>query len=239
MGVALANLGPAGDVDWMVDVRPGASTLLVAFAGIGPRDRPPTFSFLRAVGELHASAVFVRDPHRAWYHHGVPGLGGSIDAVAARLRRLADAANARRVITLGTSVGGYAAILFGRLIDADLAIAFAPPTFLGASMRFRTRNGRYLREWLALRRSRGFSRRHADLRRVLGEHRSVPLPVHVHYAAGDRIDAAYARRLAGVPGVALRPHAGAGHDLVRRLRANGELAGLLAELAPQPRRATS
>jgi hypothetical protein len=106
-------------------------------------------------------------------------------------------------------------------------------------MRLRTRNGRYLREWLALQLSPRIQRRYVDLRRVLSLPARPPLAVRAHYAAGDRIDAAYAEHLRGVPGVSLLPHPGPGHDLVRRLRDDGELNGLLADVLVTPIRATS
>jgi hypothetical protein len=239
VAASLADLASSVADGYFVSASPDATTLLIAFAGIGPRDRPPTFSFLNAVADLHASKVFVRDPHRAWYHRGVPGLGESIDEVAAALKRIAGASGARRVVTLGTSVGAYAAVLFGRLIDADLVLAFAPPTVIGWRMRIRTRNTRYLREWLALQLSPRMQRQYVDLRRVLAASGKRPVPVSAHYAAGDRIDAAYAEYLRGVPGVSLHPHPGAGHDLARRLRDDGKLPGLLGAVVEPRARKTS
>jgi hypothetical protein len=228
---------PGQSTAYIVEPVAGADTLIVAFAGIGPRDRPPSFSFLNAIGELTASKIFVRDPHRAWYHHGVPGLGDSIDAVASALKDLARASGARRIVTVGTSVGGYAALVFGRLLDAEAVLAFSPPTFLGWSMRLRYRNARYLRDRLRLSLSGRLDHRYTDLRRLLRTPGRSPLAAQAHYAALDRIDAGYARRIRDVAGITLVPHPCAGHDLVRRLRETGELPSLLAGVTGGPGRA--
>jgi hypothetical protein len=219
---------------------PGSDTLLVAFAGIGPHGRPAKFSFLGAVEHLAVSKIFVRDPYRAWYHRGVPGLGGSIDEVAASLRAIAADWGVRRVVMTGTSVGGYASLVFGRLLDADAVLTFVPPTFLGWSMRLRYRNSRYWQDRLRLTLTRRLDRRYADLRRVLDTPDRPPLLADVHYAAGDRIDASYARRLARTPGVTLHPHGvAAGHDIVHRLKTSNELHHLLAALVEGPMRKAS
>ena len=38
---------------------------------------------------------------------------------------------------LGSSAGGYAALLFGRLLEADEVHAFGPQTFISPSLRLR------------------------------------------------------------------------------------------------------
>lgn len=70
---------------------------------------------------------------------------------------------------MGTSAGGYAALLFGYLLEADTAVAFAPQTFISPQERKRygeTRWGKHTRSLIA----RGaLDERRADLAPVLAD----------------------------------------------------------------------
>ena len=119
------------DAPCVVDVARGDASpvVLVSFAGwAGGHAGVTAPEFSRTVEGLPADVVFLRDPRDCAYLDGVPGAGGSIAEVAAWLRDLCARKGARRVVTMGNSTGGWAAILFGLLIGADDVQAFAPKT---------------------------------------------------------------------------------------------------------------
>ncbi|MGI4846672.1 MAG: alpha/beta hydrolase family protein [Janthinobacterium lividum] len=74
--------------------------------------------------------IMLRDRHHAWYQRGVFGLGDSVDAVAAALRPIIATMRPSKIITIGQSMGAYAAVLFGMLLDADKVIAYGPLSYI-------------------------------------------------------------------------------------------------------------
>ncbi len=67
--------------------------------------------------------IFVRDIFKQWYLAGINAEVNSPDKLYEFLHR---ETTGYKVITLGSSAGGYAAVLFGSLLKADHVIAFNP-----------------------------------------------------------------------------------------------------------------
>lgn len=99
--------------------------LIVAFSSLGVDRADKPFEFRGLLKREDCAVLLVRDLATSWYHL-TPGLGQGpnslVDAIAARTR------GHRRVVTVGFSMGGYAALLVGRTIGADAIIALAPQT---------------------------------------------------------------------------------------------------------------
>ncbi|MHB8885588.1 MAG: alpha/beta fold hydrolase [Methylovirgula sp.] len=66
-----------------------------------------------------------------YYQRGIPGVAESIDRAAAWLGRVIAGLDISKVRAIGGSMGGYAALLFGHLVSADLIIAVGPEIMLG------------------------------------------------------------------------------------------------------------
>ncbi len=67
--------------------------------------------------------IFVRDVFKQWYLKGVNKDLDSIEKLAAFLKKETEG---YEVVTIGSSAGGYAAILFGLLLKAHIVMAFNP-----------------------------------------------------------------------------------------------------------------
>lgn len=216
----------------VADLAPDSPVLAVAFGGllVSVGGLPP-FEFFGVLNEAApVKKVFLRDLEQSWYHRGVEGLGGDIAGVEAGLRGIVAEAAPRRLVMLGASAGGYAALLFGRLLGADEVHVFGPQTFIGPGLRLRHLDRRWGKPWRALMLSGRYQPRYGDLYRF---YRRTPSPggrVVVHYGAGERLDDAHARRLGRHPDVELRRYEEGGHFIVRRLRDSGRLQPLLREL---------
>ena len=98
-------------------------TLVVSFTGIGIKTGPVReIEFPRVASQDGANKVaFVIDRRRSWYNR--PGLP---ERIVDALRDLADRLGARRIVTLGNSMGGYGAVFFANRLKAELAIGFVP-----------------------------------------------------------------------------------------------------------------
>lgn len=231
----------AGDAPLAEDFEPAAPVLLVAFGGLkgAPMGLPP-FEFQSLSRAFPVKRMFLRDPAQAWYLRGLPGVAPDLDGVARHLRARVAASGARRVVATGNSMGAWAALLFGALLDVDAVLAFAPQTFLGPVRRWLHRDGRWSGQVREAQRSPTRRPGHLDLRgllrRLAADHGPPRGAAQVHYGLDEPLDALHARRLAGLPGITLQGHATGGHALVRHLRDSGRLLALLGAALELPAR---
>lgn len=65
--------------------------------------------------------IFIRDTHKQWY---LSGINSRIDSPEKLLLFLKHETNGFSVITLGSSAGGYAAVLYGQLLGAEASLSF-------------------------------------------------------------------------------------------------------------------
>lgn len=117
----------------------GKDTLLVVFQAMKDTvekmyAKPYDFyNFLKE--DTLCDKLYIRDPMSWWYQFGVEGVGNSIPEVADFLRE--EMKPYAKVIMVGASMGGFAAILFSRLLNSDICLAFSPQTFIDpASARY-------------------------------------------------------------------------------------------------------
>lgn len=194
--------------------------MLIAFGGIKLGLGMPPFEFFQLARDTPAHKLLFRDVHQAWYHRGLPEVGARIDEITGFIRREIHSAGTRRVAVFGNSMGGYAALLFGALVDAHEVHAFAPQTFLSPWRLLRCGDFRWKRDiWRVY-----FSRdagRHLDLREALKL--STRTQFHIHFSSTNRLDAIHAKHLAGPANVYLRAYAEGGHRVVKALRDDGTL----------------
>lgn len=125
------------DACYLVDQIIPNAPLILAFGFVNWHSSP-RFDFygrtkkLEKLADRPLNRILVRDPFNAWYHRGVPGLGDTVDDIAIKFKGLISAIAPSRVITIGQSMGAYAAIMFGQLLGADQVLAFGPLSFLDA-----------------------------------------------------------------------------------------------------------
>ena len=215
--------------DWrgmIYDLEPDSRRMLITFAAFPGAGVVRPFMFFNMLKEVDVKAAFVRDHVTAWYHRGVQGIGGNIDAVADYLRDFSG--RAEETLTIGASSGGYGAILFGALIGLEVH-AFVPQTFIAPELRRRHRDPRFREQFESL--GADMDMRYADLRPVVEKSESS---VHIYYSAGHRLDTLHAERLGDLDNVTLHPFDWDSHLLMRELYDRGWLAPFLADLARGP-----
>lgn len=109
-------------------VVPGTNKRLVVFHN-ATGAKPHSFNFSKIAASLRCSVIFLNDPARNWYQFGVPGFSASIDETVDRIKDWAEVLGASKIITVGSSMGGYGALLHGTRLDANIC-AFAPEVVL-------------------------------------------------------------------------------------------------------------
>lgn len=108
-----------------------SGTLIVSFAGHAKSlGGIPMFEFgnFMETHFTHVSRHFYVDKHVNSYHQGIQGITNNIDETVNYLKN--EINNYENVIFLGVSSGGYAAILFGSLLNIKYVLAFIPQTIL-------------------------------------------------------------------------------------------------------------
>ena len=92
--------------------------------------RVPPFEFLKTMSTNFADldAHIYIDPSRSWYSEGFQGITSNTDETVEYLKEKIK--DYERVVFMGVSSGGYAAMLFGSLLEADRVVAFVPQTDL-------------------------------------------------------------------------------------------------------------
>lgn len=199
--------------------QPGAP-LLIAFSGFAHALPLPSFEFVGVSRDLGINRIFVRDLTQTWYHAGHGGVSTTIDGTAAYLKRKIQEAAANRVVVVGNSAGGYAATLFGTLLDADVVHAFSPYSMLG--------DKRYVRDQETIEYMyESFSDRYFDLRSVLRSYERTGA-IHLYYDPELTIDSRQTVHLAGLPNVECHALPGRSHELIYLLKESGELRKILS-----------
>lgn len=227
---ALARLGP---VDYPDELKPvirieGARTDLqfLSFAGLNLAMGMPPFEFLRSLSGRDVPGWFIKDFHQSWYQKGLLGLTRSATETRDFLRSLIGEPGGRRLVTVGASSGGYAAIVYGCWLGAERAVAFSPQTLITRRIASQYASIDTPDTLRFLDKSAGI----LNLRMFLQQQAHVP-EITVYYGRDHEQDTKEALHLEGLSNVTLVPVSGVeGHSVTGALRARGELDGILDRL---------
>lgn len=182
-----------------VDRRPHPA-VVVAFSGLAARNR--LYEWTGSFKDVPASFVGVRDPNDDWYQT-------AFHAIGERLARTLDAMNPAKVVCVGGSAGGFAALLYGAALGADRIVAFCPQSACGEAKR-RLGDARWPKFCEP-----------APSRDIAG---AYPRAV-VHYATDDPLDTMHAGRIDAE--TVAWSHGG--HEVPQMLKAAGKLEGVFLE----------
>ena len=175
--------------------RPG-SPAVIAFTGMARGlNELANFEFVKTTAQMPVSKVFVRDPHFCFYHRGIDANCHSIPGLRTQLSLVLEECSPTRLVCLGVSAGGFAALLFGHLLGADKVHAFGPQTvLLPGEFQDHTVETSPLQQ-LSLSEEDDFR----DLRKLLATHNGkTSYNIHI---GRDRCDELHAQALENLPGV--------------------------------------
>ncbi|AQR68918.1 hypothetical protein BZG29_11635 [Janthinobacterium sp. LM6] len=231
--------------DVLVDrIVPGAP-LVIAFGFVSWTTRP-AFDFYGRLRKLeqasgqHLNKILVRDSGNAWYHRRIAGLGSHVDETAQALRELVRRIAPSTVTTLGQSMGAYAAVMYGLLLDVQQIVAFGPLSFLDVQQARLYHELRWLPvmeslaqepppsgyyDLAALCRARATD--DTQLHLVFGTRPDAANP-GASASESVNLDAMHAQRLAAFGRCTLHPYPQSGHAVVQHLIDTKRINGLLA-----------
>ena len=205
---------------------PSSNRLYFIFGGIAAEIGMPPFEFYNASRILNENKIFLRDFTQSWYQNGLPGLGRDVFEIADYLAERIREVNPVDVSFVGNSMGGFAAILFSTLIGSGTAIAFAPQSFISPLGKLRHRDLRWPKQVFKTCFTTLAKRHVWDLKPFLSAMPSAA-KIEIHVSRMDSLDLMHARRLRSVSRTTIHEYEVGGHALVRHLRDEGRLSGIL------------
>jgi hypothetical protein len=192
----------------------------IAFGGISKGLGTPVFEFMRTLSAAGVSSLFVKDPSQGWYQRPIEGLGNTPNEIAINLTELLRKNfPGKRVVAVGNSMGGFAAIAFGCLSGLDRAIAFSPQTFIGPELRQKYRDTRWQTQIDQIPKIH-----FGDLKPIVA-FKNIKIDI---YAGGKTtLDVVHAHHLDGMQNVHIHLLTECGHDASKWLREQGMLDKLI------------
>lgn len=213
----------------VADMGGDSRTLLIAFGGLQGRLAMPAFEFFNSTRGIPVKRVFVRDLRQAWYHRGLSGEEATLMDVVDSLRELIARSEVERLVVIGNSAGGYAALVFGTLLGADTVVCFSPQTVLDLEVWREMKDARWEGELRPLVESKALDTHWTDLRSALPVARSKDTRYMVFFDTRERLDRLHAERLAGIAGVRLYRLGRGGHMVPLWLRKCGALERVMRQ----------
>jgi hypothetical protein len=213
-------------------------TLLIAMSSLQQGRFQPHFEFVKIARALPCKKLFVRDLHQAWYLKGLTGRG-DLASVADEIRRVIAGEEVERLVLVGSSAGGYAALVVGTLLGADAVLAFSPQTVLDLDV-LAGMDHRWDKPLNALAGSGKLDPHWSDLRVALPPIRCADTRYQIYFAEKHVPDRRHAERLLGVDGTTLFRFGLRTHQIAMAMRESGALSQVLrSALFPAPPAAKS
>tara|TARA_Y100000389_G_scaffold196763_1_gene230221 strand:- start:2013 stop:2714 length:702 start_codon:yes stop_codon:yes gene_type:complete len=110
-----------------------SDTLVVSFAGNGLKSygNRPIFTFYTMFKDYpNIDKLFIRDFKCYYYINVLENHTKNLEETVKFIENLTVRRNYKKIIAIGCSSGGFAAILFGHLLKFDKVLAFGPQTVL-------------------------------------------------------------------------------------------------------------
>ena len=202
------------------------SVLIIAFTGGIFTLSLPVYEFFDTTKMLGYSRILLRDQYRQHYHRGIDDQRADFPSLVAYLKEEIARLSPEKVMCIGTSAGGYAAIRAGHELRANYVHAFGPqtgaPSLNDSAPHRRSRR----RLW----QSNGGKRSPAptmDLAEVLRDW-NQKTTYYIHYARSFELDRIRAAHLFRSPGVVSLGYPGDRHQIAIFLAKKGFLGEALA-----------
>lgn len=176
---------------------------------------PLHFNMSFSTRKLDVNRLYLRDNFGMWYHSGLQGVTRDLAETAEFLREHITGCGYSRVVMVGVSSGGYAALVLGAMIGADKIHAFGPPTLLQDGMR-EGRGNKIERSMKALMQRSDIDPELFDVKQALARYPIKPeAEVKLYFDPEFDIDAERCLYLKDVPGISLVECPGSGHQVIK------------------------
>ena len=205
-----------------------SDTLLIIFASNGRgNSKIPSFNFYNLFkGDKSYDKLFLRDIDRNYYLTGLKNSTKDIKSTIELINRLTPINKYRFTLSIGASSGGFAAILYGQLLNLSKAIAFNPQTVISIEKESVVKDYTYTQE--VSKHLRRINLKDNFYQKCLNLKNFQPFTtkVELHYSKFSTVDKNHAKYLKHT-NCSLIEHATSSHLLALELRDLGKLKSIV------------
>jgi len=213
------------------DFSTNSKVLLITFGGIYGGSGIPVFEFFNMASQFSVNKMFIRDLNQAWYQKGIknPDIK-NIDGMVTFLKHKIQESNAQKVVMVGNSAGGFAALLFGNLLNVDVVHSFAPQTFIDRKNRTLHSDTRWFKQISELYNDDSLTEDYFDLYKVFDKNKTnTKTQYHIYYDGNHKLDRIHSERLGKFHNIKLFKYIDGGHNVIKHMKENGDLLELLKQ----------
>lgn len=195
-----------------------SKTLVVSFTAVAS-----IFQFRNSLGSFVVNKLFLKDSQEVYYHKGVCGIASSIGELVEYINTAIKKLNINHTVMIGSSCGGYAAMLFGCFCQAQQVISFSPQTLIGDVNMIQP-----IPDWKRLHYNvlQLQDNSYFDLAKVLENSHNTNY--YIYYDSTFPLDVIHAERMKDTDKVELCPIQGDNsHQLVTHLKRRGQILPIL------------
>lgn len=165
-----------------------AETIVFSFAGQG-RALVVDFEWVNFFTQRKVKLVCVRDEHKAYYMGDLYGDDGTsiskgVDSHVKLFKNYIKESNCKNVVLTGSSLGGYAAALYGVLLNADYILPYSSQTFIRTHPVYGKNDRPHLKTWATKRALSEDKERYFDLTDLNYDHFTGE--IHYHWSTSWR-----------------------------------------------------
>jgi hypothetical protein len=204
----------------------GSDTVVLAFSALQAH-RTPTYDFYKTFENQikNTDVIFIRDTENLWYQAGTQGAAGGFKEIIRHLRE--DIPHYKRVIAMGASMGGYAALAVMPFMPRiSTCLAIAPQAFIDEENRAKYGDERWSDRMTiintALKRTVFY-----DLKPLYKQSYNGKRPVHILYGEDAYEDKVHAMHMKEFDGVNLIEVKGSDHSVGQTLKERGLLNDII------------
>jgi hypothetical protein len=157
----------------------------------------------KSLQDFKVNKLLIRDDARSWYNGKIAGLSSDADDLVKKISTISRRFKSSNITTAGSSMGGYAALLFGMLIKAGRIVAIAPQTKLYPGIPY----------------SPKFPVNYCNLLPLLQKAPHTP-KIDIWFGTESILDLYHILDCAEIPNTTLHPLKGSMHDIFPLLRRN-------------------
>ena len=204
--------------------------LIVIFASDGFLiNEIPSFNFYNILSENKSyDKLFLRDMKRNYYMDGLGKTTKNFYETISFIKTTISKKKYKNVFSLGSSSGGFAAILFGNILKFRKVLAFNPQTVLSKEKELEIKDfyfaNRASKELRAKNNSDKYFQNCLNLKKLI----PFTTRVEIHYSGLSQIDKNYANHIKH-PNCVLIEYQSSSHLLAYQLRESGKLKSIILD----------
>ncbi|OHE14591.1 MULTISPECIES: hypothetical protein [unclassified Sulfurimonas] len=182
-------------LSYMFDFEVESDILIISFSGFnGWLGGVFNSRYPYIIDEMKTNKIFIMDKKNSWFHNGIEGVTKNIQETITLLKEITDEKKYSKILCIGASMGGYMALLCGKILGATNIVAFSPQSFLDTLNREKHSDIRWEKELEKLNKSKA-DKEYFDLEPLYREPLDENVNIEIHYSKDIKLDELHALHL--------------------------------------------